>query len=57
MDIEGGSLMLLMSGLGRGIGCRRIRCWSSFMRRYFWKQPGYRNLVPNAVQKMDDTGV
>lgn len=27
-----------------------------FHERYFWKQPGYRNMVPNAVQKMAALG-
>lgn len=27
-----------------------------FHERYFWKQPGYRNMVPNAVQKMETLG-
>lgn len=52
MDLEGGEFDVIDEWARAGYRVPADQILIEFHERYFWKQPGYRNLVPNAVQKM-----
>lgn len=56
MDIEGGEFDVIDEWARLGYRVPADQVLIEFHERYFWKRPGYRNLVPNAVQKMRGLG-